>query len=88
MVKEYETFFVRYAGKCVIGIFALEIHDQFCKLVSRSKKGDRVRESLPANDGREVTMGFAMSNREFRARVDIKRASETLHRRNYLEHKD
>lgn len=79
MVEEYETFFVRYAGKCVIGIFALEIHDQFCKLVSRPKKGDRVRESLPANDGREVTMGFAMSNREFRVQVDTSREPAKLY---------
>lgn len=67
MIEKYETFFVRYAGECIIGIFALEIHDQFCKLVSRPEKGDGVRERLPTNDGREVTMGFATSNQELRA---------------------
>lgn len=66
MVEEYETFFVRYAGECIIRIFALEIHDQFCKFVSRPEIRDGVGESLPANDGREVTMEFAMSNQEFR----------------------
>lgn len=67
MIEEYEPFFVRYAGECVIGIFSLEIHDQFCKLVIRPEKGDGVRESFPTNDGREVTIGIAMSNQEFRA---------------------
>lgn len=67
MIEEYETFFVRYAGECIIRIFALEIHHQLCKLVSRPEKGDGVRKRLPTNDGREITMGFAMSSQEFRA---------------------
>lgn len=67
MIEEDETFLIRYAGECIIGIFSLEIHDQFCKLVISPKKRDGVRESLPTNDGREVTIGFPMSNQEFRA---------------------
>lgn len=61
MVKKVEAFLVGNAGEGIIWVFSFQVNDQFCEFMVFSKLCDRVRKSLPANYGREITVRFAMS---------------------------
>lgn len=42
VVKEGEAFLVRNAGECVVGVFTVEVADQFRELMGLSKLGNRI----------------------------------------------
>lgn len=53
--------FIRDARKRIIRVFALEIDHEFRVLVVFAEEIHRVRERFPSDDGREVSMRFAVS---------------------------
>ena len=57
VVEEVEPLLVRNAGEGVVGIFALEIHDQLGEFVLLAKLVDRVRQCLPSDNGAEIAPG-------------------------------
>lgn len=61
MVEEDEAFFVGDGGEGVVGVFALEVDDEFREFVVGAVVVDAVCEGFPADYGREVAMGFAMA---------------------------
>lgn len=58
--EKNEPFFIRNARERIIRILALQINDQFGKVVVRTELLDRVSQGLPSNDGREVPVRLAM----------------------------
>lgn len=59
--EEIEALLVRDAGKRIIRILALEVSDQFGKFMILAKVVHRVLEGLPADNGREVAVGFTVA---------------------------
>ena len=72
MVEKYETLLIRHRRECIIGIFTLEINNQFRELVILPKSLDRVLKRLPADNGGEIAMRFAV-NRSLDASLQIRR---------------
>ncbi len=60
MIKESESFLVWYTGECVIRIFSFQVNDQFSEFMIFAELIDRIRQSLPANYGRKISMSFAV----------------------------
>jgi len=58
--QEVEALFVWDAGECIIGILALEIDDELGKFVVGAKVIDRVRQCLPPDNGRKVSVFFTV----------------------------
>lgn len=60
--QKVESLFIRNTRERIVRILALQINDEFSKLVLISKMLDGVSQRLPTNNGREVTIGFAMNS--------------------------
>lgn len=61
IIKKDKTFLIRYAGEGVVRIFPFEIDYKFCELVRLSILPNGIGKRFPTDDGRKITMWFAMS---------------------------
>jgi len=59
--EEIEALLIGDAGECIIGVFALEVSDQLGEFMVVTKVFDRVGESLPSDNGREMTIRLAVT---------------------------
>lgn len=59
--QEVEALLIRDAGECIIGVLALKVSDQLGEFMVVTKVFDRVGESLPSDNGREMTIRLAVT---------------------------
>jgi hypothetical protein len=59
-VEGVEPLLVGDGREGVVGVLALEVDDEFCVGVGLAVALDRVLQRFPADDGREVAVGFAV----------------------------
>lgn len=59
--EEVESFFVGNTGECIVGVFALEVDDQFGELVVVAELFDGIGEVLPADNSCEVSVWLAVT---------------------------
>lgn len=63
MKEKIKALFVWDAWKCIVWVFSFQVNDQLGKFMIPSKVLYGIRESLPAYDGREMTIGLAVASR-------------------------
>lgn len=59
------SLFIGHAGRCIVGVLAVEVHDEFCEFMILPKSLDRIRESFPSDDGGKGSIGLAMELCEY-----------------------
>lgn len=60
VVEKGEALLVGDAREGIVGVSVLQVRNELRELVSRAELRDRVREGLPADDGGEGEVGFAV----------------------------
>lgn len=61
VVQEVESLLVWNARESIIRVLALQVGDKLSEVVIMTEMIHRVCESFPADDGREMTVGLAMT---------------------------
>lgn len=59
--QEVEALLVWDAGERIVGILALEVHNELGELVVISEVLNGIYQGFPSNDGREVAVSFAVN---------------------------
>lgn len=63
MKEKIKALFVWDAWKCIVWVFSFQVNDQLGKFMIPSKVLHGIRKSLPAYDGREMTIGLPVASR-------------------------
>ncbi len=84
MIEKSKSFLIRYTGEGIVRIFPFQVNNQLSEFVLFTKLIDGIRQCLPTDYSRKVSMSFAVSMKFYEWCSSIQEQLAILHRGLYL----